>query len=53
MDSPDYKRIVLNSRPVADIEPTTFRTETLSLSDLKPGVGEVRLEIHRLLLDRC
>ncbi|KAJ7364013.1 alcohol dehydrogenase [Mycena albidolilacea] len=46
-----YKRIVLNSRPVADIEPTTFRTETLSLSDLKPGVGEVLVQITWLSLD--
>ncbi|KAJ6561606.1 alcohol dehydrogenase [Mycena capillaripes] len=36
-----YKRIVLNSRPVADIEPTTFRTETLKLSELQPGAGEL------------
>ncbi|KAJ7475834.1 hypothetical protein FB451DRAFT_1087784 [Mycena latifolia] len=45
-----YKRIVLNSRPVADIEPTTFRTETLPL-DLKPGVREVLVQVTWLSLD--
>ncbi|KAJ7170674.1 hypothetical protein C8R43DRAFT_915860 [Mycena crocata] len=45
-----YKRIVLNSRPLAEIEPTTFRTETLSL-DLKPGAGEVLVQVTWLSLD--
>jgi NADPH-dependent curcumin reductase CurA len=47
----DYKRIVLNSRPEADIEPTTFRTETLSLANLKPDVGEVLVQVTWLSLD--
>lgn len=47
---PDYKRIVLNSRPEGDIEPTTFRTETLSL-DLKPGAREVLVQVTWLSLD--
>ncbi|KAJ6494815.1 hypothetical protein C8R47DRAFT_1117317 [Mycena vitilis] len=46
-----YKRIVLNSRPEGDIEPTTFRTETLPLSNLKPGNGEVLVQITWLSLD--
>ncbi|KAJ6531778.1 alcohol dehydrogenase [Mycena capillaripes] len=46
-----YKRIVLNSRPLADIEPTTFRTETLPLSDLTPGVGQVLVQVTWLSLD--
>ncbi|KAJ7650289.1 alcohol dehydrogenase [Roridomyces roridus] len=46
-----YKRIVLNSRPVADIEPTTFRTEVLPLEKLKPGPGEVLIQITWLSLD--
>ncbi|KAJ6513281.1 alcohol dehydrogenase [Mycena sanguinolenta] len=46
-----YKRIVLNSRPVADIEPTTFRTETHQLSNLKPGAGEVLVQVTWLSLD--
>ncbi|KAJ7104171.1 hypothetical protein B0H15DRAFT_808850 [Mycena belliarum] len=45
-----YKRIVLNSRPVGDIEPTTFRTETLTL-DLKPGEREVLVQVTWLSLD--
>ncbi|KAJ7637749.1 alcohol dehydrogenase [Mycena polygramma] len=49
--STDYKRIVLNSRPEGDIEPTTFRTETLPLSNLKPGNGEVLVQITWLSLD--
>ncbi|KAJ6576402.1 hypothetical protein DFH09DRAFT_1246372 [Mycena vulgaris] len=50
MPSVDYKRIVLNSRPDGDIEPTTFRTETLPL-DLKPGAHEVLVQVTWLSLD--
>ncbi|KAJ7494720.1 alcohol dehydrogenase [Mycena galericulata] len=50
MSSSDYKRIVLNSRPEGDIEPTTFRTETHTL-DLKPGAGEVLVQVTWLSLD--
>ncbi|KAJ7773256.1 hypothetical protein B0H16DRAFT_1511664 [Mycena metata] len=46
-----YKRIVLNSRPEGDIEPTTFRTETLPLNNLKPGAGEVLVQVTWLSLD--
>ncbi|KAF9048737.1 alcohol dehydrogenase [Panaeolus papilionaceus] len=46
-----YKRIVLNSRPAGDIEPNTFRTEVLPLSDLKPGNGEVLVQCTWLSLD--
>ncbi|KAJ7158769.1 hypothetical protein C8R46DRAFT_1110231 [Mycena filopes] len=45
-----YKRIVLNSRPDGDIEPDTFRTETLPLN-LKPGAGEVLVQVTWLSLD--
>ncbi|GLB40439.1 putative N-terminal domain of oxidoreductase [Lyophyllum shimeji] len=45
-----YKRIVLQSRPVGEIEPTTFRTEVLPF-DLKPGQGEVLVQVTWLSLD--
>lgn len=45
-----YKRIVLNERPVADIEPNTFRTETVTFN-LKPGDGEVLVQVTWLSLD--
>lgn len=51
MSPSNYKQIVLNSRPVADIEPTTFRTEVRSLSELKPGQGEVLVQCTWLSLD--
>ncbi|KAK2460355.1 hypothetical protein APHAL10511_007744 [Amanita phalloides] len=46
-----YKRVVLSSRPVADIEPDTFRTETLPLDDLKPGSRQVLVKVLWLSLD--
>ncbi|KAF5381955.1 hypothetical protein D9615_004350 [Tricholomella constricta] len=46
----EYKRIVLNERPVTDIEPTTFRTEVLPF-DLKPGQGEILVQATWLSLD--
>ncbi|KAJ7756397.1 hypothetical protein DFH07DRAFT_477554 [Mycena maculata] len=46
-----YKRIVLASRPVADIQPDTFRTETVPLNQLKPGAGEVLVQVTWLSLD--
>jgi NADPH-dependent curcumin reductase CurA len=46
----EYKRIVLNERPVGDIEPTTFRTEVLPF-DLKAGHGEVIVQVTWLSLD--
>jgi len=46
----EYKRIVLNERPVGEIEPTTFRTEVLPF-DLKPGEGEVLVQVTYLSLD--
>lgn len=45
-----YKRIVLNERPVGDIEPNTFRTEVPSF-DLKPGSGEALVKVTWLSLD--
>ena len=45
-----YKRIVLHERPVAEIEPTTFRTEVLPF-DLKPGNGEVLVQVTWISLD--
>ncbi|KAJ7227172.1 hypothetical protein GGX14DRAFT_628588 [Mycena pura] len=47
----NYKRIVLNSRPEGDIEPTTFRTETHPLAGLVPGVHEVLVQVTWLSLD--
>ncbi|KAF4571113.1 hypothetical protein EYR40_007600 [Pleurotus pulmonarius] len=45
-----YKRIVLNERPVGDIEPNTFRTEVPAF-DLKPGNGEALVKVTWLSLD--
>lgn len=46
-----FKRIVLNSRPVGDIEPDTFRTEVVQSSSLKPGYGEALVRCTWLSLD--
>ncbi|KAF7327736.1 PKS-ER domain-containing protein [Mycena kentingensis (nom. inval.)] len=46
-----YKRIVLQERPIADIEPNTFRTETHELSKLNPGPHEVLIQTTWLSLD--
>ncbi|KAF8739407.1 hypothetical protein AX14_009779 [Amanita brunnescens Koide BX004] len=47
-----YKRVVLNSRPLADIEPDTFRIETLPFDDkLKPGRGQALVKVLWLSLD--
>ncbi|KAL0955010.1 hypothetical protein HGRIS_003933 [Hohenbuehelia grisea] len=51
MSSSQYKRIVLNERPVGNIEPNTFRTELHSLSDLKPSKGQVLIQVLWLSLD--
>ena len=45
-----YTQIVLNERPVADITPTTFRTEKVPFS-LKPGAGEILVRVNWLSLD--
>ncbi|KAF8149958.1 alcohol dehydrogenase [Crassisporium funariophilum] len=46
-----YKRIVLNKRPIADIEHDTFRTEVHPLSELKPGPGQALVQCTWLSLD--
>ncbi|EAU85415.1 alcohol dehydrogenase [Coprinopsis cinerea okayama7 len=46
-----YKQIVLNSRPVGDIEPDTFRTEVRPASDLRPGPGQALVQCTWLSLD--
>ena len=46
-----YKTIVLNSRPLTDIEPDTFRTETHPRSELKPDKGEALVQCTWLSLD--
>ena len=46
-----YKTIVLNSRPLADIESDTFRTEMRPRSELKPGKGEALVQCTWLSLD--
>ncbi|KAG5652568.1 hypothetical protein H0H81_004577 [Sphagnurus paluster] len=51
MSSPkQYKRIVLNERPIRDFEPGTFRTETVPF-DLKPGEAQVLVQTTWLSLD--
>lgn len=47
----EYKRIVLQERPVGDIEPNTFRTEVLPFDSLKADQGEVVVQITWLSLD--
>ena len=42
---------MLNSRPLTDIEPDTFRTETRPRSELKPGNGEALVQCTWLSLD--
>jgi len=52
MSPTNYKQVVLNSRPVADIEPDTFRIETSPFDDqLKPGHGQVLVKVLWLSLD--
>ncbi|CAK5268527.1 unnamed protein product [Mycena citricolor] len=46
-----YKRIVLASRPVADIQPDTFRAETQSLSSLVPKDDQILVQVTWLSLD--
>lgn len=50
MSTKQYTQIVLNERPVADITPTTFRTENVAF-DLQPGPGEVLVQVNWLSLD--
>jgi len=45
------KRIVLHERPVGEIEPTTFCTEVVPFTDLKPGNGEVLVQVTWISLD--
>jgi NADPH-dependent curcumin reductase CurA len=47
----NYKRIVLHERPLQDITPTTFRTESLPLSSLKPSNGQVLVQVTWISLD--
>ncbi|KAK7044770.1 hypothetical protein R3P38DRAFT_2880773 [Favolaschia claudopus] len=51
MNPANYKRIVLNSRPETDIEPTTFRAETLPFSSLEIETGQVLVKVTWLSLD--
>ena len=45
-----YTQVVLNERPISDITPTTFRIEKVPYS-LKPGVGEILVQVNWLSLD--
>ncbi|KIJ62805.1 hypothetical protein HYDPIDRAFT_113911 [Hydnomerulius pinastri MD-312] len=51
MSSNTYTKIVLRSRPEADILPDTFETQTVSKDDLKAGPGEVVVQVTYLSLD--
>ncbi|KAF5359397.1 hypothetical protein D9756_003399 [Leucocoprinus leucothites] len=52
MEPQTYKRIVLNSRPVGDFEPDTFRTEVLPFTSLgKPGKQEALVQCTWISLD--
>ncbi|KAF9267765.1 NAD(P)-binding protein [Marasmius fiardii PR-910] len=46
-----YTQIVLNERPEADITPTTFRSERVEFSELKPKENEVIVKLLYLSLD--
>ncbi|KAG7089571.1 hypothetical protein E1B28_011241 [Marasmius oreades] len=46
-----YTRIVLNERPETNITPTTFRTERVPFSELKPKENEVIVQLLYLSLD--
>lgn len=50
MSLTQYKRIVLNKRPIGDFEPDTFRTEVVPFN-LKPGQGQVLVQCTYLSLD--
>jgi NADPH-dependent curcumin reductase CurA len=45
-----YTQIVLNERPVGEIQPNTFRSETLPF-DLKPADDQVLVQVTWLSLD--
>jgi hypothetical protein len=45
-----YKRVVLNKRPLGDFEPDTFRTEVVPFN-LKPGQGQALVQCTYLSLD--
>jgi NADPH-dependent curcumin reductase CurA len=47
----EYTRIVLNERPVAGVTPTTFRRETHPFSSLRPGNGQVLIQVTWISLD--
>ena len=46
-----YSRIVLNERPVTEITPDTFRTESHLFSSLKPSDGQVLIQVIWISLD--
>ncbi|KAL4062127.1 hypothetical protein J3A83DRAFT_4383366 [Scleroderma citrinum] len=46
-----YTRIVLHERPVSDIVPDTFEVKTASKDDLKPGLGQVLVQVTYVSLD--
>ncbi|KII90023.1 hypothetical protein PLICRDRAFT_159323 [Plicaturopsis crispa FD-325 SS-3] len=50
MSPSNFTRIVLNSRPVENIEPDTFRKEVVPFN-LKPGNGQVLVQVTWLSLD--
>ncbi|KAJ8515676.1 hypothetical protein ONZ45_g6960 [Pleurotus djamor] len=50
MSPSQYKRIVLNERPVAEIQSNTFRTEVQPF-DLQPGGSEALVRVTWLSLD--
>jgi len=50
MSPAQYSRIVLQQRPVGDIDDKTFRRETVPL-DLKPGHKQVLVKVNWLALD--
>lgn len=51
MSPTTYKRIVLNERPITDIQPSTFRTETLRFDALTVGDGQALIQVTWLSLD--
>lgn len=51
MSPSTFTKIVLNARPPEHILPSTFRAETVQLSELKPGPGQVLVQVTWLSLD--
>ena len=48
---PTYKQYIFNERPTEHITPTTFKSETKPIGDLKIGPGQVLVKVTWISLD--